>query len=536
VRIENLAPLGIDTANINKKAPIYITEPRIKSDAATRIIARVKKTGLFYRSFDPNETPRMAGHEAVRSVASSIGVLVYLVPRLEVGAQVHNLRSAFVAGLGHAMDKVVTLLQQGDDPVPIDYRDFVSPLYRLEHIDPLVAEFGAKVVERLQLAEAGAAFRPTTALEDLNLGASSAENEFRDLASYFVETDAFQRAKRAEVRMVVGRKGSGKTAIFARVRDHARKDKKNIVVDLKPEGYKLIKFKEDVLELLQEGTQDHTITVFWEYLLLLEICYKILEKDMIPHTRDNRLLEPYRKLAAAYRTDQFVSEGDFSERMTSLMNVIRKRFSTRYPDAKRLRLSDAQITELLYAHDVNRLREDLERYLVLKGDVWLLFDNIDKGWSPHGIKEADLIIIRSLLEATRKIERQLRRHEVNCNTLVFLRNDVYELLVQMTPDRGKESKVVVDWTDSDMLREVLRRRFVAHRPDDEDRSFEELWRRVAIGLVNGEESSQHLINRCLMRPRYLIDIISHCRGFAANLRHNRIELDDVKKGIAAFRV
>jgi hypothetical protein len=182
------------------------------------------------------------------------------------------------------------------------------------------------------------------------------------------------------------------------------------------------------------------------------------------------------------------------------------------------------------------LREDLERYLVLKGDVWLLFDNIDKGWSPHGIKEADLIIIRSLLEATRKIERQLRRHEVNCNTLVFLRNDVYELLVQMTPDRGKESKVVVDWTDSDMLREVLRRRFVAHRPDDEDRSFEELWRRVAIGLVNGEESSQHLINRCLMRPRYLIDIISHCRGFAANLRHNRIELDDVKKGIAAFRV
>ena len=60
-------------------------------------------------------------------------------------------------------------------------------------------------------------------------------------------------------------------------------------LDLRPEGYKLIKFKEEVLDLLSEGTLEHTITAFWEYLLLLEVCHKILEKDRVPHTRNQKL-------------------------------------------------------------------------------------------------------------------------------------------------------------------------------------------------------------------------------------------------------
>ena len=43
---------------------------------------------------------------------------------------------------------------------------------------------------------------------------------------------------------------------------------------------------------------------------------------------------------------------------------------------------------------------------------------------------------------------------------MFIRNDVYELLVEESPDRGKETKAVLDWTDQDLLREVVRRRLV----------------------------------------------------------------------------
>ena len=137
------------------------------------------------------------------------------------------------------------------------------------------------------------------------------------------------------------------------------------------------------------------------------------------------------------------------------------------------------------------------------------------------------------LEATRKLQRQLERDDINCLTLVFLRNDIYEILVEHTPDRGKESKVTLDWTDPDLLRELLRRRFVFSGVDN-DATFDDTWRSLAVSHVEGEESSQYLIDRCLMRPRALIDLVNHCKSVAINLRHNRIEESDMLKGMSAF--
>jgi hypothetical protein len=55
------------------------------------------------------------------------------------------------------------------------------------------------------------------------------------------------------------------------LRDKIRSDRRNIVLDLKPEGYQLIRMKEDILEFLSEGARQHLIVAFWEYLIYLEI-------------------------------------------------------------------------------------------------------------------------------------------------------------------------------------------------------------------------------------------------------------------------
>ena len=322
-KTETVAPIVLLPASFNRKSPVYLIEPKYKTDPAIRIIARLNKKGrLDYRSFDPNEQPRLSGPDAIMQVAQSFGVLVYLLSNSEVHADIHNLRAAFIAGLAYGMRKETIVLQNGDEPVPLDYRDLVDVFYHPEQIDEFIAEFASRVTEAFQAAEEPRITRTSTLLEQFSFGASSAENELRDLAAYYLETDAFQRALRGDARIVVGRKGSGKSAIFHRVRDKVRPSQGNIVLDLKPEGYKLLKFKEDVLRLMSEGTLEHTITAFWEYLLLLEICYKILEKDRVSHARDQRLYEPYQKLAALYQSDAYVGEGDFSERMTGLLQHV----------------------------------------------------------------------------------------------------------------------------------------------------------------------------------------------------------------------
>ena len=534
--IDSSKALSGPRMELNRRSPVYLMEAKFKTDQLIRIIARLEKRArLRYRSFDPNEQPRLSGPDAIENVAQSFGVLVYLLPRTAVGYQVHNLRAAFIAGLAAGMNKESLLLQHGDDPVPLDCRDLVTPFHHLQQIDDAIADFAGRVAEAFQIVEEPPLPNAATFLERVSLGASSAENELKDLAGYYLETDAYRRAFRGDVRIVVGRKGSGKSAIFHRVRDQIRGTHSNIVLDLKPEGYKLLKFKEDVLGLLSGGMVEHTITAFWEYLLLLEICCKILDKDRIPHTRDQRLYEPYRELVDLYRSDSYVGEGDFSERMSSLLQHVSQEIQTRYPDEKSgVRLSGPELTEVLYVHDVANLRKQVTDYLRLKNSLWLLFDNVDKGWPTHGIQGEDLIIIRTLLEATRKLERQLRRDDFACRTLVFLRNDIFELLVSETPDRGKEPKVVLDWTDEDLLREMLRRRLVYNDALSEDLPFDDVWRAIAVSHIDGEESSQFVIRRSLMRPRALLDLVSYCRSVAINLQHRRIEAEDFRKGLEAY--
>jgi hypothetical protein len=159
---------------------------------------------------------------------------------------------------------------------------------------------------------------------------------------------------------------------------------------------------------------------------------------------------------------------------------------------------------------------------------WLLFDNIDKGWPTSGIVHEDLLIIRALIDATKKIERQFGKSKVDVNTIVFLRNDVYELLVKETSDRGKEASVLLDWTDPDLLRELVRLRIVSNDING-DSSFETLWPKICISHYDGEESSQYLIERSLMRPRFLLNLISQCKSFAINLNHERILEEDIEK-------
>ncbi|MGI8734583.1 MAG: P-loop ATPase, Sll1717 family [Pyrinomonadaceae bacterium] len=456
-----------------------------------------------------------------------------MLAKERVDAVVHNFRAAFVAGLALGLEKELLLLQSGDDPVPLDYQDLVRPFRFPNQIDEAVASFSPAISARFQLAAPPLITEPKTLLERLNLGASAAENELQELGYYFLETDEFRRTLRGEIK--IGRKGSGKTAVFAQIRDNIREDKRNVVLDLKPEGFQLLKFKERVLDYLEEGTKEHTVTAFWEYLLLLEICHKLLAKDRSLHMRDQRLYAPYRKLADTYYQDDFISEGDFAERMQKLKDRIADDFGATFKDEHQKRiLETGEITELLYKHDVARLRSDVMEYLEFKSSLWILFDNLDKGWPPYGIQPQDVLTLRCLLDAMVKIQKELRREDIECHGVVFIRNDVYELLVANTPDRGKVPSVILDWTDADLLRELLRRRFLYGDGLDSEMSFDAIWTSIVISHINGEETSQYLIDRSLMRPRALIELIRHCRSHAVNLRHERIELADIEQGEEAY--
>ena len=516
---------------IDRTMPLYLLRTPTANEAMLAILGRIKKSRLDFKSFIPSEEVRLSAQKAIDDVSGCLGAVVPLLSKTFADSEVHNIRAAFVGGLAVAMNKVVLMLQPSDGPAPLDVRDLVKSYRSAAEIADHFNDFAPDVTERLQ-AELPLVLPKANFLADISVGDPTAENELRTLGNYFLRTDAFGRALRGEINIVVGRKGAGKTAVFAQLRDHKRDNTQNVVVDLKPEGYQLIRLKEDVLDFLADGARTHLITAFFEYVFYLEICYKLLEKDKQRHTRDGRLYEPYRRLQDVYQSGH-AGEGDFSERLLSLSQSLVADFKSKYGTGADQRLTAAQVTELVHKHNIREVREALSAYIQFKHSVWVLFDNLDKGWSRHGISDTDVLILRSLIDAARKIQQQLQAEDHDFHSVVFVRNDVYQLLVEASADYGKETRAALDWTDPDLLRELLRRRLVQNDLDPST-PFDRVWAKVCVSHYKGEETSQYLIDRSLMRPRNLLKLFAHCRGYAVNLGHDQIEERDIEKGLETY--
>jgi hypothetical protein len=262
------------------------------------------------------------------------------------------------AQLFFPLQKETLILQPSDGPAPLDVRDMVTTFNHSNDISSIICDFALNVTERLQ-AEDPLPVPKGNFLAELSVGDAVAENEFQTLGRYYLPTDQSKRAARAEINMVVGRKGTGKTALFSQLRSAKRTNADNIVVDLKPEGYQLIKLKEDVLDFLAEGARIHLVTALFEYVLLLEICYKLLEKDREKHSRDSRLYDHYMTLRSLYHVDGF-GEGDFSERLQAFSQSVIRTFKGHKPsDERGLRLNAAEVTSLIYKHNIKSIRDTL---------------------------------------------------------------------------------------------------------------------------------------------------------------------------------
>jgi hypothetical protein len=221
--------------------------------------------------------------------------------------------------------------------------------------------------------------------------------------------------------------------------------------------------------------------------------------------------------------------------LTLLSQRISDDYKTKYGTGIDQKLSTDQVTELLYRHDLAKLRDLILGYLERKAAVWILFDNLDKGWSTQGVDEIDATVLRCLIDAGRKIEREMRKADRSLHCIVFVRNDVYEHIMKRSTDYGKEMRAVLDWTEPDLLREMLRLRLVSALDSKaRDMGFEQIWPTFCVSHFRGEETSGYLIERSLMRPRNLLKIFNHCRGFATNFRHVKIDEDDIEKGLRAY--
>ncbi|MFC3077820.1 P-loop ATPase, Sll1717 family [Phenylobacterium terrae] len=514
----------------NRDQPVFVLQPNNPTDWSLRITSAVKKIArLKYRHFNPWEISRLDAREAYEKTTSSYGVIASWVDGDSEEIIRNNQRAAFVFGLARGRGIPARLFAHEKSQLPLDLQDQATRWYQYQDIDKAIRDFRDEVAD-LQHDFVQAQPSTTSILEQVSCGDPTAENEASGLAYYFLETEGYQRALNGEANVLVGRKGSGKTAVFLQVRDRTRANKDNIIIDLIPDGYQLVKMKEFILDQLARGARKEVISAFWEYVLWLEIAYKLLEKDQTRAYRDPSLLERYRKLEKLFTSRVDTGAGDFSERLRRLSDGIIDRFRSAIPATGEARhMNSSEVLQIVYGQDVHELRETVSDYLRVKGFVFFLLDNLDRFWTPGGFTDDDALIVVGLIESMQEITRKLTRRKLDFRWAIFVRSDVYEFLIRGMADYGKLSVQSLEWSDRDLLKVMFERRVTSGARIS--MRWDELWAQASAPHVGGKPALDFLVDGSLMRPRYLIRLFETARRRAITFGRHRIEESDYQAAL-----
>lgn len=105
------------------------------------------------------------------------------------------------------------------------------------------------------------------------LGDTTAENDDKMLSNAFIETPDFRTLIESDDRtVVVGRRGTGKSALFINLKKHWIKDKKVITLTFSPEDTEIIGFRSLLRPFSNSFVLSRAATkMLWRYAMLMEV-------------------------------------------------------------------------------------------------------------------------------------------------------------------------------------------------------------------------------------------------------------------------
>lgn len=510
----------------SKKDSLLYLRCDVDTEASMRVARRVSSGPIRSVIDDPQEVRRQPLSWYVQQVTSAFGVVCHFLSTEYKDWELYNAKHALVAGLAHGMAKPLLMLAHEPYLSPLDYRDLLRTHRTAATAESIFADWSLQHVEQYEKRIASAASyraveRARSELRDITVGEPVAEFESDSILDYYVSTAAFTDILNAKYSLVVGRKGTGKTAMLFAVTEELLSDPRNHVCVIKPVGYELEGLLSILREELSRAEKGYLVESFWKFLLYTELAKSVYEQLLgkpdyyVRTSADSALtefVEQYKSLITP----------EFSVRLESAVAQLREISKPSSAAGRRIRIS-----ELLHNAMLARLRVLLGEVLESKAKVAILVDNLDKAWNPNG----DLPLLSDLLFGLLSVSRHIAsefgrdasgRTPVNLYSALFLRSDIYAAMLQFAKERDKLPARLIKWEDPQLLRRVIEQRFMNSATDIE--FPHEVWQRYFAPTVRGMPTWEYIGQHILPRPRDLIRLVKSALQFAVN--RGKTQVDD----------
>ncbi|EPA9743985.1 ATP-binding protein [Cronobacter malonaticus] len=347
------------------------------------------------------------------------------------------------------------------------------------------------------------------------LGEQTAENDSQLLLNNFIETPEYRSViETKDSTVVVGRRGTGKSAMFAKLANEWGTQKATNIIAIAPEDYQTIGFRGLFKNFEVKYSYVRSVAkMLWKYGLLME---------MLTH------------LSKSFKTKDKIRDYPIAQNHIKKWSVSNKDFFTRLSTATSAYLKGSDDVEIKIGGLHNFLEiDDLEDALdnLLKNSpvrFCILIDRMDEGYEND---EGGAAIVSGAIS----VSSEFNKRYDHIRAVMFQRDNILRSVQKFDPDytRNIEGEVItIHWDTYQLQNLVTKRLNSAFNLNLEN--AQKIWDRCTADEGYGRELKgldgfKKCLQFTLFRPRDLLSLLNQAFYNAAREERKTIILTDLEK-------
>lgn len=330
-------------------------------------------------------------------------------------------------------------------------------------------------------------------LKDRTFGAPAAERD-ADLSEYFIESNIYRAFEAGQATILIGNRGSGKSAIFKMLAERQAKNGR-IVIQISPDEYSY-EILSSVLRKELDGSwaKQGSYTASWKYVLYVTVMRELVRSNVAPKSRSFKQIRGF--LRDNVKGDQY----SILDHIISYM----RRFEGIKLGQYEMRGAAKELKQLYDLDEINRLFDPLRMLLNAK-KVSVFIDELDRGWDAS---EDARQFVAGLFQAA----IQANGLSPNLKIFVSLRRELYDNIPEIYEDAQKVRDLVryIGWDENGLKKLMAKRIESVFRLQNDD--VDELWSAVFQETLEYRKtrSFNYIVDRTLYRPREIIHFCNAC--------------------------
>ena len=340
------------------------------------------------------------------------------------------------------------------------------------------------------------------------LGDLSAETDTEMLNNAFIETADYRTLiETSDRNIVVGRRGTGKSALTMQLQKQWSKSSETVVIKITPEEHQTLGLRPKVALFGDSFLKIRAgVRLSWRYALMMEAAYGLKSKYKFS------------------KSDGFISiKSRVNNWSASGHNIVDRFAETLNRVINQSLTPEERIDDLSKSLDLREVETALQSACdETKYTVIFLMDRLDEGYEPD-IKGTALVdgLVLGAIDIKNRIS--------GIKPIIFLRDNIFRAVQSRDPDYTKaiEGHILrLHWDTETLFQFATKRLKIAFNIQQE--ATPKIWNYCAGGELKGREGFKRCLQLTLYRPRDLLSLLNEAYYLASKHDQKKIVLEHIE--------